>query len=277
MRRQRAALWAAAVFGALAAMFAAGCAGRHDLEPSPGEVRVEVAHVGFDHQSGAHYVLLEDLAGKRELQILIGEEEARAIMFEMHGVKPERPLTHDLLRDIIERTGNHVDRVVITSVHDQIYYADIYLDRGRLRLDSRPSDAIALAMGMDAPIFVNGKLFQPATALQQRPPSGNNLPVTFTAEGVVVQELSATLASYFGMPPRSGVLVAAVAGPAARAGLERGDIVMAVERHPVRTPTDFIAAMAAFKDRPHIAFTVMRERRTHTITVMREKVARRGG
>ena len=125
------------------------------------------------------------------LQILIGDEEARTIMFEMHGIRPDRPLTHDLLRDLIEQTGNHVDRVVITSVHNQIYYADIYLDRAGLRLDSRPSDAIALAMGMGAPIFVANGLFQPATAFQhEAPPVRKDLPATITAQDIVVQDLS---------------------------------------------------------------------------------------
>ena len=110
-------------------------------------------------------------ARRRALQILIGDEEARTIMLEMHGIKPDRPLTHDLLRDLIEQTGNRVDRVVITSVHNQIYYADIYLDRAGLRLDSRPSDAIALAMGMGAPIFVEQRAsFSPPPRCSTRRP-----------------------------------------------------------------------------------------------------------
>jgi bifunctional DNase/RNase len=278
MVHRRTAPWAAGVFGALAALTlaAAGCAGRHDSGPTPDQVRVEVANVGFDNQSGAHYVMLEDLSGRRGLQILIGDEEARAIMFEMRGIKPERPLTHDLLRNVIERTGNHVDRVVITGLHDQIYYADIVLDHGRLRLDSRPSDAIALAMGLGAPIFVNDHLFKPATTLERRGPMQARLPVTLAAEGVSVQELSAPIASYFAAAPQSGVLVAEVSGPAARAGLKRGDIVTAVEKHPVRSPAEFVAALAAAKDAPTVTLTVIRAGHTRTVTIAREKIARTG-
>lgn len=279
MTRRRAASWFTAVLAAVlgaAAAGAAGCAGRHDVGPTPDQVRVEVAKVGFDDQSGAHYVLLEDLTGKRSLQILIGEEEARAIMLEMRGIKPERPLTHDLLRNLIERTGNHVDRVVITGLHDQVYYADIVLDHGRLRLDSRPSDAIALAMGLRAPIFVNDHLFQPAEALGRRGPARASLPATLAAEGISVQELSAPIASYFGVAPQSGVLVAGVSGPGAHAGLRRGDIVTAVEQHPVRSPTEFIAALAAAKNAPAVTLTVLRAGRTHTIRIAREKIARTG-
>src|SRR5208282_2605697 len=75
---------------------------------------------------------------------------------------PERPLTHDLVRSIIGQTGNRVDRIVIGDMRNEVYYATIYMDGGRYTIDSRPSDAIALAMGMNAPIYVNDKLFESA-------------------------------------------------------------------------------------------------------------------
>ncbi|MGH7913850.1 MAG: bifunctional nuclease domain-containing protein, partial [Candidatus Binataceae bacterium] len=261
--------FAAAALAAMLVLFS-GCArhgGNNDL--SRDQVRVEVANVGFDNDSGAHYVLLEDLSRTRVLQILIGDEEARTIMLEMHGIKPDRPLTHDLLRDLIEQTGNHVDRVVITSVHNQIYYADIYLDRARLRLDSRPSDAIALAMGTGAPIFVADGLFQSTSALQHEAPASKNLPATITAQDIVVQNLSPSLARYFTVPPLSGVLVADVSGLAARAGLMCGDIVTAVDKHPVHNTSDFVMALVGFRD-PYVSFSVMRGRQKRMITIERE-------
>jgi bifunctional DNase/RNase len=263
---------------ALAAMLAlgSGCARRGGADaPSPGQVRVEVANVGLDNESGAHYVLLEDLTRTRTLPILIGDEEARTIMLEMHGIKPDRPLTEDLLRELIERTGNRVDRVVITSVHDQIYHADIYLDREGLRLDSRPSDAIALAIGTGAPIFVANGLFQSATMLQHQTPASKNLPATITAQDIVVQDLSPSLASHFAVPPQSGVLVADVSGLAARAGLKCGDIVTAVDKHPVHTASDFVMALAGFRD-PYASLSVTRGRQTRTITIERENAGHGG-
>jgi uncharacterized protein len=276
MWHRRRAAFAAAALAAILALFA-GCARRgDDRGSSPGQVRVEVANVGLDNDSGAHYVQLEDLSRTRVLQILIGDEEARTIMFEMHGIKPDRPLTHDLLRDLIEQTGNHVDRVVITSVHNQIYYADIYLDRAGLRLDSRPSDAIALAMGMGAPIFVANGLFQPATAFQhEAPPARKDLPATITAQDIVVQDLSPPLAKHFAVPPLSGVLVAQVSGRAASAGLMCGDIVTAVDKHPVHRTSEFVMAMVGFRD-PYVSFSVTRGRQTRTITVARENAERSG-
>jgi uncharacterized protein len=240
-----------------------------------GQVRVEVANVGLDNDSGEHYVQLEDLTRRRVLQILIGDEEARTIMFEMHGIRPDRPLTHDLLRDLIEQTGNHVDRVVITSVHNQIYYAEIYLDRAGLRLDSRPSDAIALAMGMGAPIFVVNGLFQPANGPQHEAPVRKELPATMAAQDIVVQDLSPSLARHFAVPPLSGVLVAQVSGRAARAGLTCGDIVTAVDNRPVRRTSDFVAALVGLRD-SLMSFSVTRGRQTRTITIERESTARSG-
>jgi bifunctional DNase/RNase len=271
--RYRAAVAAVALVGMLA--LGAGCTRRSDGGPSPDQVRVEVANVGLDNDSGAHYVLLEDLVRRRALQILIGDEEARTIMLEMHGIKPDRPLTHDLLRDVIEQTGNRVDRVVITAVHNQIYYADIYLDHAGLRLDSRPSDAIALAMGMGAPIFVANGLFQPATTFQHEAPASKNLPATITAQDIVVQDLSPSLARYFGVEAQSGVLVAEVSGLAARAGLMRGDIVTAVDKHPVHSASDFVIALVGFRD-PYVSFSVTRGQQMRTVTIERDKAGHTG-
>jgi uncharacterized protein len=270
--RHGALLTAAAMAVMVASL--AGCS-RHgdDQGPSADQVRVEVANVGLDNDSGAHYVVLEDSVHRRSLQILIGDEEARTIMLEMHGIKPDRPLTHDLLRDFIEQTGNRVDRVVITSVHNQIYYADIYLDRASVRLDSRPSDAIALAMGMGAPIFVNRGLFQAVTAPPHDAPASKSLPATISAQDIVVQDLGPELARHFAVPPQSGVLVADVSGPAARAGLMCGDIVTAVDKHPVRTTSDFVMALVGFRD-PYVSFSVTRGQQSRVITVERESVER---
>jgi uncharacterized protein len=268
MWHRHGALIAAAALAAMMASLPACSRHVDDEGPSAGQVRVEVANVGLDSDSGAHYVVLEDSAHRRSLQILIGDEEARTIMLEMHGIKPDRPMTNDLLRGLIEQTGHRVDRVVITSVHNQIYYADIYLDRAGVRLDSRPSDAIALAMGMGAPIFVNNGLFQIVAAPRDAPAS-KGLPATISAQDIVVQDLSPELARHFAVPPQSGVLVADVSGPAARAGLMCGDIVTAVDKHPVRTTSDFVMALVGFRD-PYVSFSVMRGQQSRIITVERQ-------
>ncbi|HEX4210431.1 MAG TPA: bifunctional nuclease domain-containing protein [Candidatus Binataceae bacterium] len=188
--------------------------------------------VGFDEDSNTHYVMLEDQKGRRAMPIMIGEDEARTIMLELNGIKPDRPLTADLLRNVIQQTGNQVDRVVIGDMRDQVFYAQIYLDHDHLVVDSRPSDAIALAMGAQVPIYISGAIFNnSAQALEAAPPQ-------FAArDGITVQDLTPAIASYFGVTPSSGVLVADLA-PGASA-LERGDIITQVDGRPVASPAAF--------------------------------------
>jgi len=220
------------------------------------QVRVEVVNVGLDRESGTPFVLLEEKAGKRQLPIWIGESEARTIMLELHGISPQRPLTADLLRSVIEKTGNRVDRVVIDDLRDQTYYANIYLNGGHYRIDSRPSDAIALALGMKAPIFVAVKLLEPAsTAGAGKPANG---PEAVRALGMTVQDLSEEIAGYFNVRPRSGVLVADVRGEAQQAGVERGDVLTRLGDKQIRDLTDFNGAMRTLKGSDSVALTLER-------------------
>ncbi len=122
-------------------------------------VEVEVMRVAFDPAAGSPVVILREKAGSRLLPIWIGEPEAQAILLKLHGIAPPRPLTSDLLKEALEVTGNRVDRVVINDLREQTFYAKIYLDHARYQLDSRPSDAIALALACKAPIYVVPKLF----------------------------------------------------------------------------------------------------------------------
>src|SRR5712691_10407480 len=147
----------------LAAILLGGCAHERATPVLAGQVRVDVTDVAYDHSTGTHYLVLEEKSGRRVLPITIGDDEARAILFELHGIKPERPLTYELLLKVIEQTGNHVDRVLIGEVREEVYYAKVYLDHGQYELDSRPSDAVALAIGANAPIFVADRLLQTAT------------------------------------------------------------------------------------------------------------------
>ena len=120
MTPRKAALPIRTVWILIAAMAAAACAD-HGVQSDRSEIPVKVANVGFDQESGAHFVLLEDQAGKRTLPIMIGDDEARAIMFELRGIKPPRPLTYELLRNVIEQTGNRDDRIVNGQMRDEVY------------------------------------------------------------------------------------------------------------------------------------------------------------
>lgn len=97
-------------------------------------------------------VLLRDSQSERFLPIWIGAVEATAIAFAQQGVEPERPLTHDLLRDVISATGRTLERVDITDLRDGIFFADLVFDDG-VTVSARPSDAIALALRTGSPLF----------------------------------------------------------------------------------------------------------------------------
>jgi uncharacterized protein len=231
---------------------------------SPDEVRVRVARVGFDDESGANYVLLLDEKESRALPIMIGESEATAILLALHGIKPERPFTHDLIRSIIGQTGNSVDRIVIGDMRDEIYYATIYMDGGRYSIDSRPSDAIALAMGMNVPIYVNSKLFEsaPTTGLG----AAGKIPDTAKALGLTVEQLTPDLASAFGLSDGRGVLVSEVSSSAEKAGVARGDIVVKLGDRDVNALDDFSRDAAGVKASA-VTLTLNRDGSSRTVTL----------
>jgi uncharacterized protein len=97
-------------------------------------------------------VLLREVDGDRYLPIWIGAVEATAIAYEQQGVKPTRPLTHDLMRDMLTALSTPLAAVEITDLRDSIYFADLLFSEGAIRVSGRPSDAIALALRVGAPI-----------------------------------------------------------------------------------------------------------------------------
>jgi bifunctional DNase/RNase len=105
---------------------------------------------------GAYAILLKEVDGKKRLPIIIGAFEAQAIALEIEGIKPPRPLTHDLLKQLTDSLGGTVLEIVIDELRDNTFYAKIILEVSGFsqELDARPSDAIALAVRTQAPIYV---------------------------------------------------------------------------------------------------------------------------
>jgi len=118
-------------------------------------VRVRVAHLGLDRTSNTPVVVLKEEEGERTLPIWIGAPEANAIALELQGVKPERPLTHDLMKLLVSGLGGELRRVVISGLRENTYVAELLIYRGGevFEVDARPSDSIALALRMHAPIY----------------------------------------------------------------------------------------------------------------------------
>ena len=114
--------------------------------------KLDVVGVRVEMPSQQPIVLLREQGGERYLPIWIGAVEATAIAFAQQGVVPKRPLTHDLLRDIVAGLGHTLEAVRITELRNGVYYAVLAFSGG-IEVSARPSDAIALALRTDAPIY----------------------------------------------------------------------------------------------------------------------------
>jgi bifunctional DNase/RNase len=143
---------------------------------------VDVLGLNMEAGSGTPLVLLrEQQAPYRVLPIFIGGREAVAIALALSGQSPPRPLTHDLLAALVESLDAHVDHVEVTEVREGAFVAELAVDgpHGSVSLDSRPSDAIALALRLDAPLFASDAVLDQAGALV----------TTDTDEGVIDDEV----------------------------------------------------------------------------------------
>lgn len=123
-------------------------------------VRVTVAHIGLDRSTNSPVVILREVGGERLLPIWIGAGEANAIAMELQGLKPQRPLTHDLLKHVVGGLGGELRRVIISDLRDDTYFAELFIYREEevFQVDARPSDSIALALRCNAPIFTTDSL-----------------------------------------------------------------------------------------------------------------------
>jgi len=128
-------------------------------------VEVRVAHLGLDRNTNSPVVILQERDGQRVLPIWIGPGEASAIAMELAGVKFARPLTHDLLKQVIVGLGGELRRVLITAVKDNTYFAELHIHRAEdvVHVDARPSDSIAVALRLKAPIFTHHDLLEAPT------------------------------------------------------------------------------------------------------------------
>jgi bifunctional DNase/RNase len=134
-------------------------------------VEVIVSRLGLDSGSNSFVVLLQEKDGDRILPIWIGRAEAESIAAHLDGVLRERPMTHDLARSLIVALGGELQSVNITRVQDGTFFAEMHLIRGTAKhvVDSRPSDSIAIAVRLGAPIFAAEELLA-----EYEPPPGDS-------------------------------------------------------------------------------------------------------
>lgn len=118
-------------------------------------VEVFVARLGLDSSTNSYVVILQEKGGNRLLPIWIGQPEAESIVMQMKHMKRERPLTHDLCKRLIVGLGGALRRVQITRVQKNTYFAELHIHRGEtvIHVDARPSDSIAIALRLAAPIY----------------------------------------------------------------------------------------------------------------------------
>jgi bifunctional DNase/RNase len=171
-------MWTRLSMLALVTLVAAGslgaAAGPSPAGPAGGPQEAEVAAVVVDPQTHQPLVLLLGKRDRRPLAMAIGPFEANGIAVALHGLTPPRPLTHDLFLTVLGDLRATIKRIVVTDLRDDVYYAQLHLEAGGtlLTIDSRPSDAIALALRAKAPILVEDRVFDKAERLQPRPAPG---------------------------------------------------------------------------------------------------------
>lgn len=141
------------------------------------KIQVDILGLSTSPASGGAYALiLKEVNGNRRLPIIIGAFEAQSIALEMEGIKPPRPLTHDLMKNILDSVGAELSEITICELKEGTFYAKLIFDNKEI--DSRPSDAIALAVRSGAPIFVAEKVMQDAAFLPENEASEQTLPAS---------------------------------------------------------------------------------------------------
>jgi len=220
-----------------------------EAAPPDGELLpVELATVGWDRLSGSPVVLLRELDGGQVLPIWIGIAEARAISLELHGIELERPMTHDLMANLLHQLGAELEEVVVHDLREGTYFGLLKLrvagEAEARWIDTRPSDGLALALRTDAKIRVARKLIENQPEFQFQPPETPEQVVR--AAGLTVVAVDDVWRQEFSLPAgRAGIVVIATSGEARRRGIERGDLIVAINGDVPEEPLDLLDAIAA--------------------------------
>jgi len=268
-RRNRILIPAACVLVLFSAREAVGGAKGKEPVPAPtapaptapaGPVPV---HISGIQMIGPEQVLLllADEQEEKMVPISVGRDQGIAIYLGKMKTDTPRPMTHDLLANILTLLGAVIEKITVTELKNDVYFAEISLRAGGKihPVDARPSDAIALAVRTGAPIFAAPALLKPLD-------STGKPDATIHADrrlGMTLQKLDPDLAESLGADGVTGVLVSSVlqGGPAGRAGVKRGDILRAIDGRPVLT----LAAYREAADAGGKSLTVWRDGREATL------------
>jgi uncharacterized protein len=253
----------------LAILFAASCLiSLHSQGTAGGDfVPVELSTIGLDGRTGTPIVVLRDPESGTVLPIWVGSAEAQAIALALHGVVPPRPMTHDLMASLISELRADVEEVVVTDLRNNIYFGMVRLrvagEKKIREVDSRPSDALALALRTDAPIRVARKILSMVPEFDFIAPEGPNQVVQ--ALGMTVVVATPSLRKEFRLGDRQGIVVTSAFGAAREKGVRRGDLIVEVNGKAIEEPTALFEAVRATKPRAPVRITFWRDGDTRTI------------
>jgi uncharacterized protein len=230
-------------------------------------VAVELSTVGLDGRTGSPIVVLRDPASGSVLPIWVGSAEAQAIALVLHGIVLPRPMTHDLMANLISELRAEVEEVVVTDLRNNIYLGVVRLrvagEKKIREVDSRPSDALALAVRTGAPIRVARKILAAVPEFDFIAPEGPNQVVQ--ALGMTVVVATQSLRKEFGLGNQRGVVVTSAFGVAREKGVRRGDLIIEVNGKAIDEPAAFFEAVRAAPRRAPVRVTYWRDGDTRAI------------
>lgn len=232
-------------------------------------VAVELSTVGLDGRTGTPIALLRDPASGSVLPIWIGAAEAQAIALALHGVIMPRPMTHDLMASLLSTLRAEVEEVVVHDLRNNTYFGTVRLrvdGEKKLRdVDSRPSDAMALALRTGAPIRVARKILSNIPEFEFIAPEGPNQVVQ--ALGVTVVVATPSLRKEFKLENRQGIVVTSAFGAARDKGLRRGDLITEVNGKAVTEPVAFLEIVRAAPARSPVRLSYWRNGESRTVEI----------
>ena len=223
-------------------------------------VETKIKTLMLDPNTQSPIVVLETVTDKKLLPIWIDVPEARAIALELDHVTTPRPLTHDLIRNIIQGLGATLQRVTITDLRSNTYFAVLFLVfKGQdLQIDARPSDAIAIALRMKAPIHASTQVLAKSKALPALNTPAKELQ---KRAGIQAQDLTAEVAALLDIPAQRGVLVVDVANGSAamNAGIQRGDVITKANDQAVQSVHELETLVQSRKAETRIKLEVIKK------------------
>jgi bifunctional DNase/RNase len=230
---------------------------------SDDSLEMKVKGVAMDPSGNSPIVILEDSQGQHAFPIWIGLPEAQAIARALGDTPTPRPMTHSLLQNILSGLEAQVTRILINDMHSNTFYAIIVLRQGAktVTIDARPSDAIALALGAKAPIYVAKKVLGAVRTVNLSPPSSAQR--SSQQWGMHLQSLNPELAPFFHLANPEGVLISfvEVGSQAERQGLRRGDVITDVDGQPIKTLQDLLDILGRKKPGQQLVLLVTRDQR----------------